>query len=130
MSEKPSLWVVGQEADLLDGLEQILRRDFLVLRVGSAEEALSALGEERPQVLVSDERLPGRSGLEFLGELRISFPDVSRVLVPGFASLPEVAEATRSGLVHAYVVKPVDPPRLQAAVAEARARQERGDWQT
>lgn len=130
MSEKPSLLAVGSEEDLLDDLEQAFGRDYLVSRAGSAKETLAELRGKRPQVIIMEERLPDRSGLDLLDELREAYPDIARVLLSGFSNLSEVAEATRAGRAHAYVAKPVDPPRLRAAVAEARARQERGDWQT
>ena len=130
MTDKPYLLAVDDEPDILDFLERVFRRDYLVLRAGSADEAREALKATVPQVMVSDQRMPGRSGLELLSEVREIHPGVTRILLSGFSDLPEITEAAQSGLVHAYVVKPVDSKRLKEAVAEACARHQHGDWQT
>jgi YesN/AraC family two-component response regulator len=72
--------------------------------------------------------MPGKNGLELLGEVRERYPATTRILLSGFSDLPEITEAAASGLVHAYVVKPVDSQRLREAVAEAEARAQKGDW--
>ncbi|MDY0000123.1 MAG: response regulator [Polyangia bacterium] len=128
MDPKPTLVAASAQADLLDYLERVLGRDFLVQRAGSAKEALVLLEAEGPAVLLADERLPDRSGLELLGEAHGLAPETARVILVGFARLPEICEAARRGLAHAYLVKPLDFKRLKGAIAEARARLELGDW--
>lgn len=128
MSEKPYLLAVDDEPDILDFLERVFRRDYLVLRAGNGDEAMKLLAEQAPQVMVSDQRMPGRTGLELLSEVREAHPGITRILLSGFSDLPEITAAAESGLVHAYVVKPVDSKRLKEAVTEARARHEHGDW--
>lgn len=130
MTEKPYLLAVDDEPDILDFLERVFRKDYIVLRAKSADEAMGVLVEHVPQVLVSDQRMPGRSGLELLGEVMESHPAITRVLLSGFSDLPDISEASQSGLVHAYVVKPVDSRRLKEAVGEACARHSLGQWRS
>jgi len=128
----PSLLAVDDEPNILDFLERVFRQEYIVLRAQDAEEALAVLQEqppeELPRVLVSDQRMPGQSGLELLALVAETYPGVTRVLLSGFSDLPEISEASQSGLVHAYVVKPVSSRRLTEAVTEARARHVRGDF--
>ncbi len=129
MSDKPSLLAVDDEPDILDFLERVFRRQYRVLRAADAEQAEALMAQEAPRVLVSDQRMPGRSGLELLERVSRSHPDTTRILLSGFSDLPEITQATESGIVHAYVVKPVDSKRLREAVQEARERHDKGDWQ-
>ena len=128
MTDKPYLLAVDDEPDILDFLERVFRRQYVVLRAGDAEQATRQLEETTPAVLVSDQRMPGRTGLELLESVSRSHPDVTRILLSGFSDLPEITQAAESGLVHAYVVKPVDSKRLREAVQEAQARHQDGDW--
>ncbi len=128
MTDKPYLLAVDDEPDILDFLERVFRRQYVVLRAGDAEQATRQLEETTPAVLVSDQRMPGRTGLELLESVSKSHPDVTRILLSGFSDLPEITQAAESGLVHAYVVKPVDSKRLREAVQEAQARHQDGDW--
>lgn len=130
MTDKPSLLAVDDEPDILDFLERVFRRQYVVLRAGDADQALQVLEQSPAEVIVSDQRMPGRSGLELLEDVSRSYPHVTRVLLSGFSDLPEITQAAESGLVHAYVVKPVDSKRLSEAVEEARARHDQGDWKS
>jgi len=129
MTDKPYLLAVDDEPDILDFLERVFRRHYVVLRAGDADQAVEVLAETPARVLVSDQRMPGRSGLELLEDVSRSHPEITRILLSGFSDLPEITQAAESGLVHAYVVKPVDSKRLLEAVQEARTRHEKGDWQ-
>jgi|AACY02.5.fsa_nt_gi Response regulator containing CheY-like receiver, AAA-type ATPase, and DNA-binding domains len=128
MTDKPRLLAVDDEPDILDFLERVFRRHYVVLRAGDADQATAVLADTPPAVLVSDQRMPGRTGLELLEEVSKSHPEITRCLLSGFSDLPEITAAAESGLVHAYVVKPVDSKRLREAVEEARARHEQVDW--
>lgn len=128
MSDKPTLLAVDDEPDILDFLERVFRREYRVLRAKHAQEAEAILAERVPDVLISDQRMPGMTGMELLEQTAQTHPTVTRVLLSGFSDLPEITEAARSGLVHAYVVKPVDSGRLREAVQEARDAAARGPW--
>jgi len=128
MADKPTLLAVDDEPDILDFLERVFRREYVVLRAENAEEAEAILDGRVPDLLISDQRMPGKTGMELLGEVAEAHPLVTRVLLSGFSDLPEITQAAESGLVHAYVVKPVDSQRLREAVREARETAERGPW--
>lgn len=128
MTDLRVLLMVDDEPDILDFLTRVFRKQYTLLRAESAEAALAVLHEHAVDVVISDHRMPGRSGLDLLADVRERVPAATRVLLSGFSDLPEITDAAASGLVHAYVVKPVDSQRLREAVAEAEARVAQGDW--
>ena len=130
MTERPILLAVDDEPDILDFLERVFGKQYTVLRADDASQALTELGRTRVQLLVTDQRMPGMSVLELLERVASEHPDTTRILLSGFSDLPEITDAAESGLLHAYVVKPVDSVRLREATDEATARHEQGDWVT
>lgn len=128
MSERPSLLAVDDEPDILDFLERVFRKHYSVHRADDGDQALARLASDPVALVVTDQRLPGMSGLDLLERVAADHPDTTRVLLSGFSDLPEITQAAEEGLVHAYVVKPVDSTRLQEAVDEALARHKNGDW--
>jgi two-component system, sensor histidine kinase and response regulator len=128
MSERPSLLAVDDEPDILDFLERVFRKRYTVQRAADGTQALERLAAGPMELMVTDQRMPGMSGLELLERVAADHPDTTRVLLSGFSDLPEITQAAEVGLVHAYVVKPVDSIRLREAVDEAIARHKNGDW--
>lgn len=128
MSERPSLLAVDDEPDILDFLERVFRKHYTVQRAADGTQALERLASAPVALMVTDQRMPGMSGLELLERVAADHPDTTRVLLSGFSDLPEITQAAEVGLVHAYVVKPVDSIRLREAVDEAIARHKDGDW--
>jgi len=127
-SERPALLAVDDEPDILDFLERVFRKQYTVQRADDAAQALERLTQGPVQLVVTDQRMPGMSGLELLERVAADHPDTTRVLLSGFSDLPEITAAAEVGLVHAYVVKPVDSTRLREAVDEAIARHKSGEW--
>ena len=128
MTDRPTLLAVDDEPDILDYLERVFRKTHRVVRANNAAEALDLLPRTPVRLLVTDQRMPGMSGMELLERVAQDYPDVTRMLLSGFSDLPEITQASESGLVHAYVVKPVDSIRLREATAEAEARHRQGEW--
>ena len=71
------VWIVDDDESIRWVLEKALAREDIPLRsFSNPDEVLSALDEEQPQVLVSDIRMPGRSGLHLLEDVKNRFPDI------------------------------------------------------
>jgi DNA-binding NtrC family response regulator len=95
---------------------------------GSAEAALERLAKSRPDVVLSDIRMPGLSGLELLSLIRERAPDIDVVLMTAYDDMPTVVSAMREGAFD-FLVKPLDFAELEdvlrRALADRRARQQR-----
>ena len=122
VDRKPKLLVVDDETDMLDFLERVFRLRYRVKRASSGMEALACLEHERFDVLVTDHKMPEITGVELLEKIRGRYPRMARVLLSGFADLPEIQRAVERCGVQSFVTKPVDSDRLFEALSEAAAQ--------
>ncbi len=91
---------------------------FNVELAESAEDALSKIASSKPQVVLSDIRMPGMDGLELLKLLRERVPDVDVVLMTAFDDMPTVVSAMREGAFD-FLVKPVNLDELEEVLKRA-----------
>jgi len=90
-------------------------RGFEARGAGDCDEALRLAREETPEYAVADLRMPGRSGLELVRELRALDPTTRIVVLTGYGSIATAVEAVRLGAVH-YLTKPADLEEIIAAL--------------
>jgi len=116
-----NLLLVDDDADLLKLLSMRLSAaGHHVVSVESAEAALTQLAVARPQLVVSDVRLPGRDGLQLFEEIRARHPALPVILLTAHGTIPDAVEATARG-VFSYLTKPFDGKALLDKVNEALA---------
>lgn len=116
---KHPLLIVDDEPEVLASLRSMFRRDYHVHAANRAEEALALLRTQEVHVVVSDQRMPGMSGTEFLARVRAEFPDVIRLMITGYADIESVIDAINRGNVYRYISKPWDPAELESIVRQA-----------
>ncbi|MBX9832254.1 MAG: response regulator, partial [Burkholderiaceae bacterium] len=98
--------VVDDDADMLRLLSLRLNgAGYDVVAVTSAEAALAQLDMARPQLVLSDVRLPGRDGLALFDEVRARHPSLPVILLTAHGTIPDAVEATSRG-VFTYLTKP------------------------
>ena len=114
MEDRKRMLVVDDEPDMLDFIERVFRREYVVHRALSVDEALSILGAEKIDVLITDHRMPRLTGFELIQRAAEIQPAATRILLTGYAE----ASAAPAG-AHAYITKPVDAETLQLQVADA-----------
>ncbi|MBI1913351.1 MAG: diguanylate cyclase [Planctomycetes bacterium] len=103
---KSSVLIVDDEPYILPTLAALLGRDFEVLTAGSADVA-QALLEKRPvDIILSDQRMPKRTGIQLLEWVREHRPQTVRLLMTGFAELEDAVDAINLGHVYHYLLKP------------------------
>jgi adenylate cyclase len=117
---KPKLLVVDDEPDNLDLLYRTFYRQFQVLRADSGFEALKVL-EQQPDiaVIISDQRMPGMSGTEFLSQTAAKYPNIIRIILTGYTDVEDLVDAINEGRVFKYVTKPWDDTHLRSVVKQA-----------
>ena len=117
------LLIVDDEQDMLDFLERVFRREYEVSRAQSVEEAERELAKnDAYDVVITDRRMPRRSGLELLEIVSKACPKAVRVLLTGYAESLVNEKVAQWALVDAWVSKPIDSAALKQAIAEAKAR--------
>ncbi len=119
MAFKPCLLVVDDEPDLVQSVKDLLRFDFRVLGATRASEGLKILENESVQVVMSDQRMPEMTGVEFLACLRDRQPDIVRLLFTAYSDLQAVTDAINQGNVYRYITKPFNADDLKATLRQA-----------
>ncbi|MFZ2023745.1 MAG: FAD-dependent oxidoreductase [Terracidiphilus sp.] len=116
---RPILLAIDDDVSVLEAVVQDLRRQYgntyRVMRAASGQAALDTLTqlktrEEPVALLISDQRMPGMSGVEFLEQARDLYPDARRVLLTAYADTGAAIRAINSARIHYYLSKPWDPP--------------------
>lgn len=117
---KPRILCVDDEEAILEGLELSLRKSFRVVSATSGAEGLRRLQEEGPfPVVVSDMRMPGMSGAEFLTQVRLQHPASMRILLTGQADMASAISAVNEGQVFRFLTKPCPARQLLPVLDEA-----------
>ena len=120
-TSRARLLVVDDDADMLRLLSMRLgAAGYQVSAVASAEAALAQLDIERPQVVLSDVRLPGKDGLSLFDEIRRRHPSLPVILLTAHGTIPDAVEATSRG-VFSYLTKPYEARELLDKIAQAVA---------
>jgi len=109
--------LVDDEPAVLSGFERSLYREFDVETAVGGELGLKSIIEHGPfAVVVSDMRMPGMNGAQFLGRAREVAPDTVRMLLTGFADLESAAEAVNQGNIYRFLTKPCAKEVLVGAI--------------
>jgi two-component system, NtrC family, response regulator AtoC len=111
--------IVDDDPDVVEWLQEVAKMEgFTVARAQSLREARIELGRQRPDVLLTDLRLPDGQGIELVGELEK--PEATEVIiVTGHATVDSAVAALRAGASD-YLVKPADLERVQAVLRHAK----------
>ncbi|HEX8711837.1 MAG TPA: FAD-dependent oxidoreductase [Terracidiphilus sp.] len=116
---RPILLAVDDDVSVLEAVVQDLRRQYgavyRVIRAAGGQAALDTLNQlktrqETVALMVSDQRMPGMTGVEFLEHAREIYPDARRVLLTAYADTEAAIRAINSARIHYYLNKPWDPP--------------------
>lgn len=120
--KKHTVLVVDDEPDVVKSVQDLLRLDYRVLGATRAKEAIQMLGGEEVHIVMTDQRMPEMSGVEFLRQIRGDHPEAIRLLFTGYADIRAVIDAINQGNVYRYITKPWDPDELQGIIREACER--------
>ncbi|WP_077034912.1 nitrogen regulation protein NR(I) [Pelomonas sp. KK5] len=121
-----SIWVVDDDHSIRFVLEKALAREGLPVRsFSNARELLAALDEgDSPQVLVSDIRMPGGSGLDLLGKVKERLPGLPVIIMTAYSDLDSAVSAFQGGAFE-YLPKPFDVPRAVELIRRAQEESQR-----
>jgi two-component system, probable response regulator PhcQ len=115
-----TILLVDDEPKVTDALKRALRREpYLFLTATSSAAAQLILERQHVDVVVSDERMPGMSGSEFLSRVRLEFPHTIRIILSGQADLESALRAINEGEVYRFFLKPCIPADLILTIQQA-----------
>jgi response regulator RpfG family c-di-GMP phosphodiesterase len=116
---KPSVLYVDDETNNLLSFKAAFRRQFNIFTADSATAARKILAENPIQVIVSDQRMPQTTGIEFFASILEQYPDPIRILLTGYADIQAVIDAINLGQVFRYVTKPWNEDEIAHHLQEA-----------
>jgi two-component system cell cycle response regulator len=121
--QRPKLLCVDDEENILQSLERALKSRFDVLTSSRPADAIEILkGHPDCAVVLSDFRMPGMNGIDFLRQVRREHPLISRAVISGQIDLQQVSDAINAGEIHKFFLKPWENDYLLLQMTEA--------WQT
>lgn len=116
----PKILCVDDEPSVLTSLDRILRADFQVLLAPSVEIGLDLLDKHRDiAIVLSDNRMPTMSGLDFLSQVQRANPVAVRALLTASVEISDFVRALNTGLVHRLILKPWENEYLRAQMLES-----------
>ncbi len=128
LNPERTLLLVDDEENILMALKRLLRRDgYRILTATSGREGLDVLSRNRVDVIVSDQRMPGMTGVEFLGRVKDIHPEAVSIVLSGYTELQSVTDAINEGAIYKFLTKPWDDEHLRANIQEAFRRKEMAD---
>jgi two-component system, sensor histidine kinase and response regulator len=118
---KYKILCVDDEIDNVEALERIFRKKYEIIKATSGQEALNWLKVNRGPLplIITDQRMPEMTGVEFLERTLESHPDTIRILLTGYTDLESVISAVNQGQIYRYLTKPWDPHDLAMTVENA-----------
>lgn len=119
------LLLVDDEENIVSALVRLFRQDgYRILRASSGQEGLALLAQNEVGVIISDQRMPGMTGVEFLSKVKELYPDTVRIVLSGYTELNSVTDAINRGAIYKFLTKPWEDDLLRTNVDEAFQRYE------
>ncbi|MEJ5999357.1 EAL domain-containing protein [Paucibacter soli] len=123
-----TLLLVDDEENILAALKRLLRRDgYQIVTATSGAQGLQRLTEHSVDVILSDQRMPGMTGVEFLRRAKELYPDTVRMVLSGYTELQSITDAVNEGAIYKFLTKPWDDERLRGHISEAFRNKEMAD---
>jgi response regulator RpfG family c-di-GMP phosphodiesterase len=110
---------VDDETNNLVSFKATFRFKFDVMTALSGEEALQILNTKKVDVIITDQRMPNMTGIQFLEKVLESHPEPMRLLLTGYADMNAVIDAVNKGKIYYYLAKPWNEVELQTTIEKA-----------
>lgn len=115
-SDKIKVLYLDDEEQNLHAFKASFRREFDIFTTTSAQDAVQHLNEHEVHVVISDQKMPDVSGVEFFEMIIPDFPDPARILLTGYSDLEAVIDAINKGQIFRYLTKPWDENDVRMSI--------------
>jgi response regulator RpfG family c-di-GMP phosphodiesterase len=109
---------VDDEENNLNSFRAALRRSYNIYTARSGEEGMGVLSKNDIHVVVTDQRMPGMTGVQFLQHIPDEQDNI-RIILTGFSDMQSIIEAINTGKVYRYITKPWDKDELKITIDNA-----------
>lgn len=110
--KRPTVLCVDDEIRSLETLERTLDEDFDVLTASNADQAMELLEINEVHAILCDQRMPGKTGVEFLTEVRQRWPQTARLILSGYTDSEDIIRGLNEAGILQYITKPWHPDNL------------------
>ncbi|HLP47773.1 MAG TPA: diguanylate cyclase [Candidatus Kapabacteria bacterium] len=121
--KKHTIMIVDDENAHLHSMESLLSEDYLIITAQDGEEALNMIfGMENPEnisLIISDQRMPGLTGIELFEKLLPILPKTIRIILTGFVDIPVIIDAVNKTQIYQFILKPFEPEDLKLRIKRA-----------
>ena len=115
-----NILLLDDEKNILNSLKRLLRREpYNLLLANTAAEGIKLLNETEAQIIISDYRMPGKNGIEFLKEVKKICPESIRMVLSGYADIDAIIKAVNEGEIYKFLTKPWNDEELKITVKRA-----------
>ncbi len=119
---------VDDEPNILSSLKRLFRPDgYHILTANSGTEGLEIIQTHQVDVIMSDQRMPVMTGVEFLRQAKVICPDTIRIVLSGYTELQSITDAINEGAIYKFLTKPWNDEQLREQIAEAFKQKEMSD---
>jgi len=119
----PAVLVIDDEVRSQEALRRTLEDDFEVFCASSAAEGMAILDREMPsaaiRIVLCDQRMPGMTGVAFLKDVRLRWPDVVRIILSGYTDAEDIITGVNEAGIWQYLLKPWQPEQLLLTLQRA-----------
>jgi two-component system, NtrC family, sensor kinase len=123
MNEEIKILFVDDEQNVLNAINRaFIDEDYKIVTATSGQEGLEYLKEDIFQVVVSDYRMPGLNGIEFLRKVYNNWPETVRIVLSGYADVATIVEALNEGQIYKFIPKPWNDNDLKITISNALER--------
>ena len=118
-SKKEPILYVDDEPENLQGFHYLLYREFKVFTASTAKEGFEVLKNNEIKVLLTDQRMPETSGIEFLEQVFFQYPNVIRIIITAYSDNETILQAINQGKVYHFLTKPWNNNELRIVINRA-----------
>jgi len=117
--EKIKILYVDDEVNNLQAFKATFRREYQIFLAESADEARKILEDETVEIIITDQRMPNETGVEFLESIIPLHGEPMRILLTGYTDIQAVIDAINKGQVYHYLTKPWEEDYMRTVVKNA-----------
>lgn len=118
--KKYNILLLDDEKNILNSLKRLFRREpYNLILAHTAAEGIEKLAETEAQIIISDYRMPGKNGIEFLKEAKKICPESIRMVLSGYADIDAIIKAVNEGEIYKFLTKPWNDEELKITVKRA-----------
>ena len=118
-AKKISVLYVDDEENNLFAFKATFRTKYQVFTATGGAQALSILADHSIMIIITDQRMPGMTGVDFLGQVLEKYPDPVRILLTGYADMSAVIDAVNKGKIFHYLTKPWNEEEIDHTLQSA-----------